>query len=70
MASSLEVGFAKFMVGAKDRLRLYKKIAGLLSNGVSLQAALDVLWDQAAKGGKAKGAPLAIAIDQWRKRVP
>ena len=66
MASSLEVGFAKFMVGAKDRLRLYKKIAGLLSNGVSLQAALDVLWDQAAKGGKAKGAPLAIAIDQWR----
>lgn len=67
MASGLELALAKFSVNAKVRLRLYKKIAGLLSNGVSLQAALDVLWDQAAKGGKRKGDPVAIAIDSWRQ---
>ena len=66
MASNFEKKFAKFSVNTKARLRLYKKIAGLLSNGVSLQAALDVLWDQASKGGKKKGDPIAIAIDSWR----
>ncbi|MEM6904168.1 MAG: type II secretion system F family protein, partial [Pseudomonadota bacterium] len=67
MPSSFEIAFAKFQVSSKVRLRLYKKIAGLLSNGVSLQAALDVLWDQAAKGGKRKGDPVAVAIDSWRQ---
>ena len=64
--SGLELKFAKMQVSSKVRLRLYKKIAGLLSNGVSLQAAFDVLWDQASKGGKKKGDPVAVALDHWR----
>jgi hypothetical protein len=38
-----------------------------LSNGVSLQQALDVLYEQASKGGKKSGDPIAVAVDQWRK---
>lgn len=66
-ASSLELALAKMSMNGKTRLRLYKKIAGLLSNGVSLQAALDVLYDQASKGGKKKGDPVALGIDSWRQ---
>lgn len=65
--SAFEVSLAKFSMNGKVRLRLYRKIAGLLSNGVSLQAALDVLYDQASKGGKKKGDPVAIGIDSWRQ---
>lgn len=67
MPSDLELSFAKMQLGSDARLRIYKKLAGLLSNGVSLQAALDVLYQQASKEGKRKSDPLAIAIDSWRQ---
>lgn len=66
-ASNFEIFFAKMAMDGKTRLRLYKKIAGLLANGVSLQATLDVLYDQASKGGKRKGDPVALGIDSWRQ---
>jgi len=66
--SKADLWFAKQMVGASDRLRLYKKIAGLVRNGVSLQQALDVLYDQASKGGRKKTHPVAIAVNAWRRQ--
>lgn len=64
---SLEIFFAKLSMGGRQRQRIYRKIAGLISNGVSLQAALDVLWDQASRGGTKPSDPRAIAIDIWRR---
>lgn len=65
--SNFSVWMAKKSLGAKARLRLYRKLAGLLSNGVSLQQALDIIYEQASRGGKKKSDPVAIAVDHWRR---
>jgi len=65
--SNFTVWMAKKSLGAKGRLRLYRKLAGLLSNGVSLQQALDVIYDQASRAGKNKGDTVAVAVDHWRR---
>ncbi|GAB5387230.1 MAG: type II secretion system F family protein [Alphaproteobacteria bacterium] len=65
--NSFEIWFAQKSVGTDVRLRIYKKLAGLIRNGVSLQVAMDVLWDQASQEGRKPKDPLAIAIDEWRR---
>lgn len=67
MASDFEVKFAQLQLSSNARLRLYRKISGLLSNGVSLQQALDKIWEQASRGGKKPGLPVAMAVDAWRR---
>ncbi len=62
----IELAFAKLMFTGKERLRIYKKMASLIRNGVSLQMTLDILYDQASRGGKKKDHPVAIAIHSWR----
>lgn len=66
---SFDLKFAKFMMGPKQRLRFYRKLSGLLKNGVALQQALDVLWNRASDNGRRRKDPMAVAIDQWRKVV-
>ncbi len=69
--NSLEVAFAKFRVNmaAKDRLKVYKKLASLLRNRFSLMNALDVMYDSITGEGKNPNEPMAIAIASWGKAL-
>ncbi len=66
MPSAFENAYAKLMFGAKQRLRVYRKISTMTQYGLPLNRVLDMLYDQAAKGGKSKGDPLAVIMDSWR----
>jgi type II secretory pathway component PulF len=57
----------QFTVGA--RLRLYRKIAKMLENGLPLLKILEELHDRAAQNGLKPNEPLAIVIDDCRRMV-
>lgn len=65
--NALEIGYAKIIcnMSASVRLKIYRKIASLMSNRFSLMNALDLLHDGVTNGGKNPNEPMAIAIANW-----
>ena len=55
---AVEIQYAKLVtkMSNKTRLKMYRKIASLMSNRFSLMDALDLLYDGASNGGKSPGA--------------
>jgi type II secretory pathway component PulF len=51
------------------RLRLYRKMSKMLSNGLPLLKVLEELRDRASHQGKKPGEPLAIILDDCRRSV-
>lgn len=68
---AVEIQYAKLVtkMSNKTRLKMYRKIASLMSNRFSLMDALDLLYDGASNGGKSPGEPIAIAIAAWSKSL-
>ena len=66
MANALENAFAKMQFGAKQRLRTYRKISTMTRYGLPLNRVLDMLWEQASKGGQKPDEPMAVIMDSWR----
>lgn len=65
----LETKFTKLQFSGKDRLRLYRKVARFLRNGVPISQALDIMWNHASDDGKKPKAVQAVVIDEWRKKI-
>ncbi len=65
--NALEIYYAKFtcMTSGATRLKIYRKIASLMSNRFSLMNALDMLHATISNDGKNPSEPMAIAIAQW-----
>lgn len=61
--------WAKFQFGSNTRLRLYRKIAKMLANGLPLLKILEELQTRASEGGKKPNEPLAIVLDDCRRMV-
>lgn len=64
---TIEVYYAKMICNLSGgvRLKLYRKIASLMSNRFSLMNALDMLHATITNDGKNPGEPMAIAIASW-----
>ena len=67
----IEVYYAKMICKMSNgaRLKIYRKIASLMSNRFSLMNALDRLHDSVSNGGKNPNEPLAIAIASWARAL-
>ena len=65
--NKIEVYYAKIIcnMSGATRLKIYRKIASLMSNRFSLMNALDMLYATVTNDGKNPGEPLAIAIASW-----
>ena len=65
--NAIEIYYAKIicMTSGSTRLKIYRKIASLMSNRFSLMNALDMLHATITNDGKTPSEPLAIAIAQW-----
>jgi type II secretory pathway component PulF len=61
--------WAKTQLTETERLRLYRKIAKMLGNGLPLLKILEELWSRASHGGKKPDEPLAIVLDDCRRMV-
>ena len=68
---AIEIQYAKLItkMSNKTRLKMYRKIASLMSNRFSLMDALDLLYDGASNGGRSPSEPIAIAIAAWSKSL-
>ncbi len=64
---TIEVYYAKMICNLSGgvRLKLYRKIASLMSNRFSLMNALDMLHATITNDGKNPSEPMAIAIASW-----
>ena len=67
----IEIYYAKMICKMSNgaRLKIYRKIASLMSNRFSLMNALDRLHDSVSNGGKNPNEPLAIAIASWARAL-
>lgn len=67
----IEEYYAKMICNFSNttRLKVYRKIASLMSNRFSLMNALDLLHDSASNGGKNPNEPMAIAIAHWAREL-
>ena len=65
--NSIEIYYAKMicLMSGATRLKIYRKIASLMSNRFSLMNALDMLHATITNDGKNPSEPMAIAIAQW-----
>jgi type II secretory pathway component PulF len=65
--NSIEVYYAKIIcnMSGEVRLKMYRKIASLMSNRFSLMNALDMLHATVTNDGKNPSEPMAIAIASW-----
>ncbi|HEY8608106.1 MAG TPA: type II secretion system F family protein [Noviherbaspirillum sp.] len=61
--------WARAHFGDGVRLRLYRKIAKMLANGLPLLKILDELGKRASRNGEKPGEPLAIILDDCRRSV-
>lgn len=61
--------WAKTQFSDSVRLRLYRKIAKMLSNGLPLLRILEELRDRASEHGRKPNEPLAIVLDDCRRMV-
>ncbi|CAH1688583.1 Type II secretion system protein F [Hyphomicrobiales bacterium] len=66
---NLEEAFIRFQFGGKDRLRIYRKLARLQRNRVTMTESLKTMWRHESNEGKKPKKPAAIALDAWRRRV-
>lgn len=69
MLSSLNRWWAKLQFTDAARLRLYRKIAKMLANGLPLLKILEELQDRASFHGRKPNEPLAIMLDDCRRAV-
>ena len=69
MQFEIERRWAKFQLNARARLRLYRKIATLLANGLPLLKVLDELHRRESADGQKPREPLAIVLAEWRRTV-
>jgi len=69
MFDDLELKFVKLQFGAKERLRIYRKLVRFLGNSMSLAQALDIMYQHASDDYKKPKAPTAVVIDHWRREV-
>ncbi|WP_323117806.1 type II secretion system F family protein [Burkholderia alba] len=69
MALELNRRWAKFSLNADERLRLYRKIAKMLGNGLPLLKVLEELEWRASREGRKPNEPLAIVLSDWRFAV-
>lgn len=61
--------WAQLALTASVRLRVYRKIATLLANGLPLLRILDDLYLRASSRGRKPSQPLAIALSEWKRSV-
>jgi type II secretory pathway component PulF len=61
--------WAKTQFSASARVRLYRKIAKMLTNGLPLLRILEVLRERASDNGRKPQEPLAIVLDDCRRQV-
>lgn len=69
MAIDIHRWWAKTQFTDAVRLRLYRKIAKMLSNGLPLLKILEELRDRASENGRKPNEPLAITLDDCRHMV-
>lgn len=69
MRLDVQRGWARLAMTASARLRLYRKIATMLANGLPLLRILDDLYQRASSGGRKPDQPEAIALFEWKRAV-
>ncbi|HYD61625.1 MAG TPA: type II secretion system F family protein [Noviherbaspirillum sp.] len=69
MLSSLNRWWAKLQFTDAARLRLYRKIAKMLANGLPMLKILEELQDRASFNGRKPNEPMAIMLDDCRRAV-
>lgn len=69
MKARIEREWARLSMTASVRLRVYRKIATMLANGLPLLRILDELGNRASSHGKKPSQPLAIAMSEWKRAV-
>ncbi|HEY0846343.1 MAG TPA: type II secretion system F family protein [Noviherbaspirillum sp.] len=69
MLADLNRYWARLQFADAARLRLYRKIAKMLANGLPLLRILEELHQRASDGGSRPGDAMAVVIDEWRWAV-
>lgn len=69
MAIDLNRGWARLQFTAHARLRLYRKIAKMLSNGLPLLKVLEELEMRASHEGRKPNEAEAVVLSDWRRVV-
>ncbi|UTY59685.1 type II secretion system F family protein [Massilia sp. erpn] len=69
MQLDLNRWWAKAQLSDGARLRLYRKIATMLANGLPLLKVLEDMQLRAADGGRKPKEAMAIVLDDWRRAV-
>jgi type II secretory pathway component PulF len=69
MALDLNRRWAMLSTGPQQRLRLYRKIEKMLSNGLPLLRVLEELELRASRDGRKPNQPEAILLGEWRRVV-
>lgn len=69
--NNIEIYYARIICvfSGTVRLKVFKKIAALMSNRFSLMNALDMLHDGFSNGGKSPNEPMAIAVAAWARAL-
>jgi len=61
--------WARLAMTSSVRLRLYRKLATMLGNGLPLLRILDDLYQRASTQGRRPNQPQAIALSEWKRAV-
>lgn len=69
MALDLNRRWARLQLTTHARLRVYRKIAKMLSNGLPLLKVLEELELRASHEGRKPNEPLAVTLSDWRRVV-
>jgi type II secretory pathway component PulF len=69
MRYEIERWWARLQLNTKARIRLYRKIATLLSNGLPLLRVLEELHLRESDGGRKPNEALAIVLADWKRTV-
>ncbi len=69
--NAIEVTYAKIICNMSGgaRLKIYRKIASLMSNRFSLMNALDMLHSNLSNEGRNNGEPMAVAVANWARSL-
>lgn len=62
----LKVAALKLQFNSSQRVRVYRKLAGLIRHNVSQTEALDRLWLHASDDGRRPDDGIAIILNEWR----
>lgn len=69
MALDVNRWWVKLQFSDTARLRLYRKIAKMLANGLPLLKILEELQDRASEHGRKPNEPMAVVLDDCRRAV-